>query len=259
MSGEGTGSEGRIPSFQAKSQRLPEAHQFPCSPLARPGHRDSPSTFRRGRGLPKITSTQARGFLLSENPSSSVGSKASKKQGSLGQEECTKRNRWYLPKAPEHRQPCGAAVPARSEEARPSDLAAATASSALWPPLSGRSDRRRRGAPGACSVHCLLSLPCAVATSKKLKQANSLQQGEEVFLLGCFACFSFSLSLSPLPVPGCWLAATPPEFVLGVLTPRVVLLFFSFSSLTHSLSSHARFLSILCGLLSLSPFTSSTY
>jgi hypothetical protein len=41
-------------------------------------------------------------------------------------------------------------------------------------------------------------------------------------LLRCFACFS----LSPLP------AATPPEFVLGVLTPRVVLLFFSFSSLS---------------------------
>jgi hypothetical protein len=60
---EGTGSEGKIPPFQAKSQRLPETHQFPGSHLAKP-----PRTFRRG--LPRrLRPRKRQGFLQSKKPS----------------------------------------------------------------------------------------------------------------------------------------------------------------------------------------------
>jgi hypothetical protein len=218
MSGEGTGSEGRTPCFQAKSQSLPETHQFPSSPLFRPGRRDSPSTFRRGRGLPKITSTQARGFPLPENPSSSVGSKASKKPRSLGGGGTarTRRNaRNETGGTLQGHQSTGSRAvraPARSEEARPSDLAAATASSAPRPPLPGRSDRRRRGAPGACSVHCLSFPPvcgCDVEAQTSKQFAAGRRRSASACCFALVACFS----LSPLPVLRCWLLRLPSLFL----------------------------------------------
>jgi hypothetical protein len=242
--GEGTGSEGKIPPFRDKSQqRLPETHHFPCSP--RQGTEQRQSTFRRG--LPKIT-TQARDFLLSKNPSLSLGRAArsgERKSCDLcageAQQECTEHVVRYLAR-PKHQHSIQGAAPVRSR-----GRVAETASPAPRAPLSVRSDRRRRGGAGACPLLLLLllpfrllSLPCGCDL-----EAQTSSCGREKcsrLLLRCFCL------LLPLAASGC--CASPPGLVVGVLTPGVVLRSsfsaFPFLSVFHLISSHARILSILC-------------
>jgi hypothetical protein len=198
--GEGTGSEGKIPPFRDKSQqRLPETHHFPCSP--RQGTEQRQSTFRRG--LPKIT-TQARDFLLSKNPSLSLGRAArsgERKSCDLcageAQQECTEHVVRYLAR-PKHQHSIQGAAPVRSR-GRVAETASPGRRSPLDPTAAGEGEQEHARCCCCFFFPSAFFLSRAVATSK-LKQAVAAGRSAPACCCVAFACFS----LSPLP------AAAPP-------------------------------------------------
>lgn len=128
------------------------------------------------------------------------------------------RPHWSDPRS-RRRQISAAAMPRRlaprSGRRSPADPTAAAAAA---------GEGGQEHAHASCCCLCLLLSPVRFCEEAQTKQ---LHKGGLLLGFALLACFS----LSPLP------AATP-KFVLGVLTPRVVLLFFSFSSLYLSSLSH---------------------
>jgi hypothetical protein len=165
--------EGKIPPFQAKSQRLPKTHRFLrfTSP---------PEAFCRA---------QLRFLEITASVANQRSAQASTSKGSDNQRGASISGRRNAPPEPGNGAPSGGA--GRSEQPR-RQIPCAAVSPAPPPPLPGRSARRRRrrGGRGACllATRFLAGPLCLRRVCSQLSRAQELQLQ---LLLACFgpACF----------------------------------------------------------------------
>lgn len=203
-------NEGKIPPFQAKSQRLPKTHRF--LRFSSPTRRQRPFAVRSYASWKSPRVLPIRGVPKLPPP-----------RGSDNQRGASISGRRNAPPEPVNGAPSGGA--GRSEQPR-RQIPCAAVSPAPPPPLPGRSARRRRrrGGRGACllATRFLAGPLCLRRVCSQLSRAQELQLQ---LLLACFgpACFlglGFAclllppLDTSPLALAACCLLMCAPLLLL---------------------------------------------